>query len=579
MNIVSIQNGSQIASKPHESAADCAYTSPTTLSELLGILESDSPKSLPMLRSAVVKIAEFQNQRTEEISLDRVFEMRSPLRRYLKSRTYTENSIRTYVNLVSTLIQKARAAGWRPYQTLSEEWQQILAVAPKNKCTDIVRSLALLRKSPREVTSDDVDAWCENALGRGLRSIKVNRKRGAFWRLLRECGMTDYKPLSAIRAQVYKVPFEQLPQQLRMDVEQLIKWKTAEFQLGRLRGEQIRAVTANGIIEKVCQLFGYAVNVRGLSGIESLLQLAQLDFVSDYVSWCINERGVKGVTLRTHLGRLDVAMRQHPSYKSLDLSWFKPLLESLPVEPESERRMRKAKKYLEYSDMEAIPAKIHAERLPATGSRKPAEVLAMEELLFRWLLALPWRQLNIRECRIRGARPNIFKDRIPTHIPMDVPAWVRAEEQRNSEAVFWQMHFMPKETKTGREIHAVVPRPLIKPLEEYLAKFRPRLLKNGDPGTLFISRDGTSMTPHQVYYLVTSITSRHGGRSVNPHLFRDIVAFAWLKAHPKDYLTLSKILWHANINYTIKVYGSQFDESSGVCAMESWLEEREAKGK
>jgi hypothetical protein len=64
---------------------------------------------------------------------------------------------------------------------------------------------------------------------------------------------------------------------------------------------------------------------------------------------------------------------------------------------------------------------------------------------------------------------------------------------------------------------------------------------------------------------------------VTPHLFRDIVSFAWLKAHPKDYLTLSKMLWHSSPALVISTYGSQFNESSGVCAMESWLEERETK--
>jgi hypothetical protein len=55
------------------------------------------------------------------------------------------------------------------------------------------------------------------------------------------------------------------------------------------------------------------------------------------------------------------------------------------------------------------------------------------------------------------------------------------------------------------------------------------------------------------------------------------VAFAWLKAHPKDYLTLSKMLWHSTPHQVIKNYGSRFNQSSGVCAIESWLEEREAK--
>ena len=66
---------------------------------------------------------------------------------------------------------------------------------------------------------------------------------------------------------------------------------------------------------------------------------------------------------------------------------------------------------------------------------------------------------------------------------------------------------------------------------------------------------------------------------MTPHLFRDIFAYAWLKEHPQDYLTLSKILWHKNINITIDTYGGRFNESSGVCATEAWLEEREAGAK
>ena len=48
----------------------------------------------------------------------------------------------------------------------------------------------------------------------------------------------------------------------------------------------------------------------------------------------------------------------------------------------------------------------------------------------------------------------------------------------------------------------------------------------------------------------------------------------WLEQHPADYLTLSKMLWHSNINTTIQIYGSRFNESSGVRAMEAWLDER-----
>jgi integrase len=120
---------------------------------------------------------------------------------------------------------------------------------------------------------------------------------------------------------------------------------------------------------------------------------------------------------------------------------------------------------------------------------------------------------------------------------------------------------------------------LIGLLDEYLREFRPHLLHGPDPGTLFVNRAGKAMEPSQVLEVVATLTLQHGGRRVTPHLFRDIVAFAWLKAHPKDYLTLSKMLWHSNPNTTIQTYASRFNESSGVCAMDDWLEERAAKSK
>ena len=87
------------------------------------------------------------------------------------------------------------------------------------------------------------------------------------------------------------------------------------------------------------------------------------------------------------------------------------------------------------------------------------------------------------------------------------------------------------------------------------------------------------MTRSVVTQIVATLTLRHGGRRVTPHLYRDITAYAWLDDHPDDFLRLSKILWHANINTTIEKYGGRFNESNGVWAMESWLDERAVKSK
>jgi integrase len=139
---------------------------------------------------------------------------------------------------------------------------------------------------------------------------------------------------------------------------------------------------------------------------------------------------------------------------------------------------------------------------------------------------------------------------------------------------FWQIHFSADETKTNKEVHTFLPSELVPLLEEYLSIHRPVLVGKSDPGTLFVNSAGRPMNVGQVRILVTKLASVHAGVPVTPHLYRDIVAFEWLRTHPEDYLTVSKLLWHRNINTTLTIYGRRFDESTGVARMDDWRSAR-----
>jgi hypothetical protein len=83
-------------------------------------------------------------------------------------------------------------------------------------------------------------------------------------------------------------------------------------------------------------------------------------------------------------------------------------------------------------------------------------------------------------------------------------------------------------------------------------------------------------------FAVEEATLRYGGeesKSVNPHLFRDIYAAAYLldPDHYADYLTLSKILWHECIEVTVRTYSWIFNESVGTNAAGQFAEERDFK--
>jgi integrase len=195
-----------------------------------------------------------------------------------------------------------------------------------------------------------------------------------------------------------------------------------------------------------------------------------------------------------------------------------------------------------------------------------------------WMVILPWRQRNLRECRITGSSPNLFKAPIRPFSTATKPLWIVEQERTSPGSSYWQFHFSEEETKMKHDVQAFVPLELVPLLEEYITKHRPVLVNAAsDPGTLLVNQAGGPMTMHQMLSLVKTLASAYAGAPATPHLFRDIVAYAWLNAHPEDYLTISKLLWHKNINTTLQIYGRRFDESTGVARMDDWRASRSKK--
>jgi integrase len=551
-----------------------------TLDDLLKSLAENPNGAFPMLRTTCSLLAAYIGKPITEITIASVNDSRKDFRGFLESRKYTEASIRSYVNYLRILINQAGVLGWSAGNSVPEIWQKVLNLARAEKCEELAIHLSHIRKRPQDVLSADVDAWVQKVIREDRTYRSATLEKGHFWRLLRAQGCTEQLPLCLLREKGYGVPVADFPAGLKKEVLELLRWKRAEFAMDRPTNARIRAVTSRGLKDMICQLYGFAVDICGEADITSLPQLVQKQIVWRFVDWKINERKVKAQGVKLQISRLSAAMRQHPNYRALDHSWLKILLDGLPIEHESELKRRKAAKYVEYKVLESIAEQINAERSKA--QKKGPWRLALHvrnELLMRWLPILPWRQRNVRECRISGPDPNLFRQKISPFSDVDKPEWLMQAESKNPEEEFWQFHFNPDETKTGIDVQAVLPRSLISLLEEYLRDHRANLLKGPDPGTLFLNEKGRPMTEDQITVLVGDLTQMYGGKRVTPHPFRDVVAFTWLKAHPKDYLTLSKILWHADVNTTIRMYGSRFNESCGVTAMDSWLEEREKKGK
>ena len=442
--------GTQIAHEVRDPSANSTneVQDLKTLGDLLHIFGKNPPRDFAAMRTACTWLAVYLDKATDQITIDAVDETRDGFRQFLESRTFAENTIRKYVDSVRGLLKNAKELGWRPDKPVPEEWRAVLGLAEEKKCDGLAKGLARIGKVPREVTIDDVDRWVQEATQHGFSYQGACNQKYRFWRLLRECGCTEQVPKCILRGKGYGISLAQFPQGLRREVLELLRWKQAEFAAKRPKGGRLRPVTAKRLQSIICSLFGFAINIRGESEIASLSQLVQEQVISGYSEWCINERKHDGYAFQCSLRLLSAAMRQHPSYASIDFSWFKPLVDSIPVVSEAEVKKRKASKYLEYSVVELIPARIHSERTRASkrGIRSFAG-LAMAELLIKWLITLVWRQRNIRECRIGGPTPNLFKSKIDPFSDIDKPEWVKLEEQRNPTAEFSQIPFNSDETK------------------------------------------------------------------------------------------------------------------------------------
>jgi hypothetical protein len=266
------------------------------------------------------------------------------------------------------------------------------------------------------------------------------------------------------------------------------------------------------------------------------------------------------------------ALRLHPKYKDQDYSWFSVLFDQIPEDDPSRIQEMKAKKSVPFEDLCKIPAAIRAERLKLDPKSIAASRLVHDELLMLWLTTLPWRQRNIRECRLgQPETDNLFYAPLPTLVHVAKPKWVEEALKDDPGRSFWQFYFREEETKMGHRARGIVPRRMIPLLKEYLKVHRSRLVSGKDPGTLFVNEDGKPIDRQIMTYHVSEIVLKYAGRRMTPHLCRDAFSYAFLAAHPEDFLTLSKILWHKTIKYTLSVYGRNFDESNGVRRVDEWL--------
>jgi hypothetical protein len=527
----------------------------------------------PPVHSAAANFLRFIGATAQETPIYLLETKLEPWVRHLEVAPYKKETVKSYRYCVNLLVKTAWEHGWEPPSAvMPPSWAPVFALATAKELKSIVRFAVRSGKTPATFGEDGLRTWCQERVQAG-RSLSACRTHCSHFRsLMSRSELAHLGPLLKVRPKHYGVSLREMHPSLRSEVETLLAYRTDEFHIDR-SGPPIRPATADGLLESLERLTGFMQNVARCSPIESLTALVTKDNVGKYINWALKERKNQGDGLVRALSSIKASFKDHPSYSDLDISWVSTMIKRLPRESREDIDRRKEKKYISYAMADAIPAKIRGARNRAQNlSAAEIAMSHRDELLMLWLVILPWRQLNLRRCRISGGpHLNLYFEPIRQFSAASKPKWLALQEKSNASKPVWQIYLTKKETKGKNQVEAFLPAELVVLLEEYLAH-RGALIPVGqaDPGTLFLTNSGKAMKSADIRNLIEELTSRHTGVAVNPHLFRDIVAYEWLERHSDDYLTLSNLLWHKNLEFTVKVYASRFNESTAIARMDDW---------
>jgi integrase len=579
MTASSLQFGSEIASELRVRDTSREYIA-EKFTSLQGFLDASHGRlgnEHAMLRSTAARLTEYFKMDPAQISLDIVSRNRSGFRDYLRSMRLKKNSVRSYSNYVNILLVRAKELGWKEAPvTVPAVWtpvlEQVQAAPVHSRCIKLLRFLVDKALTPATVQESDFAEWAHLEAKKGTSFSKTRGRIGRMRRILVETEHNSNLRTDLLHKTSYGVRFEDLPDTLRAELKDVLRWKQDRFVPSRPKGAQIRPITAYRLELYFRNLYGFATSVQGVEGITCLRELVTEQIVGGYIMWNLNERGIKNASAAISVYSIYAALAHNIKYAPITDEWMVKLINSIPEDDDESRRLRKEEKYVSYSKLCEVLDKIRKDRarIP-TKNVKEIALSVRNELMIQWLLVLPWRQRNIRECRIGGPTPNLFRASVSRTASITKPDWLVRAERENDVTEAWQVRFSSSETKTHHEVHCILPSRLIPLLEEYLSVHRPVLVTNNDSGTLFVSEVGSALTTGQVRHITASYTLKYCGKTVTPHLFRDIFAYMWLELAPEDYLTLSKLLWHRNINTTINIYGKRFNESAALCRMERML--------
>jgi hypothetical protein len=423
------KNGIQPAVTMAEKSS--AIFPPTTLCDLLTIAEESESKYVGMFKSTATAFISFVGRTAQDTPIDLLHTERDAFTRHLRAGKYTPASVKSYMNYVRMLLKLAVASGWSvPPFAVPNAWQAIWDALKNDATRRIVRYAIEQGKKPKNFSEDDLANWRLERARMGMSLGAADGSCSQFRSSLSKANLAASLPLIRVTKTSYGVRMSEMEPRLRLEIERLLEWKVSAYQPGRAANAQVRPITAKALSNHLCRMVGFVQNILGHAPLTSLRELVTSDLMHSYVKWTMNDRKLQAQGVIIGLGMLQAAMSQNPGYKDLDLDWLTVLSAGMPFEEQVAIDERKARKYILFSAADAIPSLIRKERL-RHKQMKPRDYASSvrDELLMQWLIVLPWRQKNIRECRISGKSPNLVREPISPFSQVTQPTWIKEREK------------------------------------------------------------------------------------------------------------------------------------------------------
>ena len=443
---------------------------------------------------------------------------------------------------------------------LTDDWERVALMAPDPTRRSVLRRFGRFcssgQKTPKQVDDGMVDQFCaylyQNQLSKSPeRTIKDVIRTWNHWVASDRCG--TYRKLSTRSGKrSYTLSWGELPDGLAKDAR---AFKEQSQNPNYFDTDRVATAVRPATATQRDRMFRRLASAEILSGISpsdlgSLADLVHPDRLKPGLEFFIERNGGQPSKQTFDMAILALSIARH---------WTKLPESQIAIIADWVKRLKKGKKR-----QHGMTEK-NRERLSQFSNEGVIRTfLTLPDRLLGEALKLPVdsRSALKVQCAVAVALLSIAPMRLQNLRCLDRNTHFR--RAFSVENPHYQLSIPAPEVKNMIDLAFPVPQRIMKLVDIYLKNYQP-LLTNGHPSSLlFPGRAGQPKCDSALRHNIKEVIYKNMGLHVNPHLFRHLGAYLFLKANPGQYESVRQLLGHKNIQTTINFYAS-FETDEAMC--------------